>query len=474
MSATDLITKEFLQKFGQKCLDTFEKQSIPLCNTQEILRVRLPAPSLLLGVLCHISAINKDEEAIESSIQFGNFQKLQPTTCVGFNHSVYGPAKVGIKYDHVDYYLTIKIPNGVQIGTLRVITTCLDTDTNRLKLYYAEEYKDVIDSETLWTNVKYIGAATDDLADWHFTNNKITEFAWQDSNNISQKYINGVHIDSIYSAHQADKFTSPKTLIYSENNEAVTDFEGNTIRLPKPPAPAGAADSGESFYTQVKVKDGIVIEGNTKVEVPIATNTTIGGFKLGTVEGQTQVHLSEDGIPYVELPTSLEHRGDLNNINATDKAEEIFQHTGPTGDYVNGYFYKSEKSGFSVGVQLEYFLLSSNSIERLAEHFKTAGFDINSQWTIQVGSDTLASVNTADEVNSFTFHVGNKGKSVSKVLLNQMGIYLHWEGTKPSSISESFYITSSTYSWQQQSVQPVLTLSGEDADLITEEEIENL
>lgn len=474
MSATDLITKEFLQKFGQKCLDTFEKQSISLCGTQEILRVTLPAPSLLLGVLCHISAINADEEAIESSIQFGNFQNLQPTTCVGFNHSVYGPAKVGIKYDHDNYYLTIKIPNGVQIGTLRVITICSDTDTNRLKLHYADQYKDGEDSESLWVNAKYIGEAADNRADWYFTNNKITEFAWQDSNNITQEYINGVHIDSIYSAHQADKFTSKKTLKFGNNAEVTTDFEADTIYLPKPPTTAGAADSGDSFYTQVKVKDGIVIEGSTKVEVPKATSTTIGGFKLGTVEGQTQVRLSEDGIPYVELPTSLEHRGDLNNINAADKAGEIFQHTGPTGDYVNGYFYKSQNSGFGFTTQLTYFATSTHSADKVAALFGQA-VDLTKPWILSADSQKLASASNADEVSRFSLKHDHGSYILSKAQLNEMGIFLQsWGNTKPSSISETFYITSSTYSWQQYNVQPILTLSGEDADLITEEEIENL
>lgn len=473
MSATDLITKEFLQKFGQKCLDTFEKQSILLCNTQEILRVRLPAPSLLLGVLCHISAINADE-AIESSIQFGNFQNLQPTIGVGFNHSVYGPAKVGIQYDYGNYYLTIKIPNGVQIGTLRVITTCLDTDTNRLKLYYADEYEDREDDASLWVNAKYIGEAADEVADWHFTNNKVTEFAWQDINNTTQEYINGVHIDSIYSAHQANKFASQKTLKFGENSEVSTNFEEDTIYLPKPPTPAESADSGESFYTQVKVKDGMVVEGNTKVEVPKATNTTIGGFKLGTVEGQTQVHLSEDGIPYVELPTSLEHRGDLNNINATDKAGEIFQHTGPTGDYVNGYFYKSSDSGFGFTAQLAYFATSTYSADKIAGLFGQA-VDLTKPWVLSADSQTLASASNADEVSRFSLEHGHGSYWLSKVQLNEMGVFLQsWGNTKPSSISETFYITSSTYSWQQQNVQPILTLSGEDADLITEEEIENL
>lgn len=538
MNQSELVTKSLLKAFGDKSKQIFKRQ--PYIFEGESGNALVIKTDLTYGASgCDILQVelsgitgdpSSDEYAVKSGVYFNAKESAALDYCYTANsgsdrikcvvlarseEDPQGCCNIIILLEHYIKYLAIDLlasKEGVIYSNdhiLDVVSTTVSSLQEDEPNTYIEVYNDsadaIYDTES---SGEIVTTATYEPS-----------FTIVESNSSEKSYPQEDRFDTIQHSQDSKALDHDLLFEYDYNTTLPSGEEttvgrlGRKLTLPIPELISGGlTDNG---LRSVNVRNGLVVGGSKNISIPQATELVIGGVKLGTdrtypIGKKVWVQLDGDGNAFVDLSEEDRHRGKLyedefQGDNIGNFEGNIYQHIGETTeDFVNGYFYKCVKSGYSItrqdsntpytmdtiaGLKLEQFI-----IDKEWPLDPSLGFDIyvDPIYYNQLASESEEDPDTHETVYTKTFldidqfYIKNTGTDIGyqvtkEELYSGVGISIRPEyqtellhNYTVSSLNFSFEVSTSSWRWRQWDVQPRGGAGGCGCARIEEPEIDAL
>lgn len=499
------VTKDLLKSFGERCKSLFRPTAKVNSDEHEYIKISTDIYfSNYWNIWVKIFGYNANREVINSILITSNTQNgIIGTELVLGQVAIDGIAftsdsnynlvlSCDIAGDPISIVLVDLIDLSINNQDLR-----RDTCNRVVELSTTTDAEEVLATQVIGAYSDVEGTAGSIVKCIQTSQTEFTIDIWDGTSKqtISIDPLHNSHIENLYNSHLAD-YVSTIYNSYIKNNCDITGvikiggqatYSSNSeLNL------AEIINPANQWYNKVKLDSkGRVIDFAYDDNLPVASNNTIGGIKIGftSTDNHKAVQLDVNtNQAYVDLGNSFDrHRDDLSVLDPTLHIGQIWQHIGDTdGDLTKAYFYIGVPfpSGYSVPVTNTNYLLDGN----LEKEF------IGIQELTWYGSHDLINLKNTPNVtirwdhldNTYNINywkVENTNNNLQYIVisdsqLNDFGITWKQSAGIPdnnnSIIGISFDFQNQTATWKQINVQPAFEYNGDGLDFITTQDIDDI
>lgn len=507
-----VVTKPFLKDVGEK---VYKKAFRPCTSDTDIVGQYIKITTSLdnsIGeqkLILNLIGATENNDVINSNIIINrdNTYSINGKINNLGSSEIYG-AYIPQETEFIIIYLYI---NEIQYVSCDIISILNNQGKNKVELVEILEQLDIeIGEDDANKTIGSIGEIEGDDGDVSSSATEPTEFYTVKYDSFfgrkRTRYSSGSNpdIDEVYSSHEADVLKNLPTKIEGEVEGSSSYADGTLSLNLEIPAFHQSGDwniNGEENQIEntdyyrlgsfTVSKEGLIVDYDSDASIPLATNTAIGGIKVGYERNGNNlpVQLSNEKA-FVDASPIIDQKYRWNQAEVKQNLAKdwynsegfIFQYIGSDFEwnnvlFKNGYFYQSTK--YLTGLQLSQnstgWFISNDSALRITQFVK------NKQWSngqaINLNTDNKLiiykkSYNSDTKEATWVLKSGvveGRELIISNADLQSMKIFCD-QDVSGTVTPLTFTLINSEYSWTRKNVQPI----GDGFEFMTTDDVDDI